>query len=131
MKFLKFPKFGTNDHREGAPHFTYLYSDMTLEFSKCLINIKIWQINFIAQRFQNLFCFFCSASEKFAENLSTDSLSQGCRMDCKKLRISQLTQFTFLGAGRNRNITQFDFLEDRSCEIAKNCEIGEKNYFRI
>ena len=46
--------------------------------------------------------------------------------DCEKTAISQLTQFIFLSAGRNRNITQFDFLEGRNCEIAKNCEIGEK-----
>ena len=51
--------------------------------------------------------------------------------DCEKIAISQLTQFNFLSAGRNRNIMQFDFLEGRNCEIAKNCEIGEKNYFRI
>jgi hypothetical protein len=67
---------------------------------------------------------------------------QGCKMNCEKLRIceiancdcekiaiSQLTQFTFLSVGRNRNITQFDFLEGRNCEIAKNCEIGQKNIF--
>ena len=54
---------------------------------------------------------------------------QGCKMDCEKLRfceiancdceeiaISQLTQFIFLSASRNRNITQFDFLEGRNCE---------------
>ena len=46
-----------------------------------------------------------------------------------KIAISQLTQFIFLSAGRNRNITQFDFLEGRNCEIAKNCEIGEKTIF--
>ena len=42
-------------------------------------------------------------------------------MDCEKLQIaiakkiaiSQLTQFIFLSAGRNRNITQFDFLVGR------------------
>ena len=57
-------------------------------------------------------------------------------MDCEKLRIceiaiSQLTQFIFLSADRNRNITQFDFLEDRKLRlaIAKNCEIGEKTIF--
>ena len=36
-----------------------------------------------------------------------------------------ITQFT----GRNRNLTQFDFLEGRNCEIAKNCETGEKTIF--
>ena len=46
--------------------------------------------------------------------------------DCEKIAISQLTQFTFLSVGRNRNITQFDFLEARYREIAKNREIGEK-----
>ena len=58
---------------------------------------------------------------------------QGCKMDCEKLRIceiancdcekiaiSQLTQFIFLSAGRNRNITQFDFLEGRNCESCEN-----------
>ena len=123
-RMLPQAKFEPNDHREGAPHFTYLYSDMTLKFSKCLINIQIWQINFIAQRFQNLFCFFCSASEKFAEDLSTDSLSQGCKMDCEKIAISQQTQFT----GRNRNLMQFNFLEGRNCEKLRN---RWKNYFRI
>ena len=45
-------------------------------------------------------------------------------MDCdncelrlrKKNTISQITQFSFLTIGRNRNITQFDFLEGRNCE---------------
>ena len=46
--------------------------------------------------------------------------------DCEKIAISQLTQFIFLSAGRNRNITQFDFLEGRNCEIAKNCENNKK-----
>ena len=125
-----------------SPHFTYLYSDMTLKFSKCLINIQIWQINFIAQRFQNLFCFFCSASEKFAEDLSTDSLSQGCKMDCEKLpncelrlRIANAKKSQFHNQHNSQvaiatfRLTQFDFLEGRNCEIAKNCEIGEKIIF--
>ena len=115
---------------------------MTLKFSKCLINIKIWQINFIAQRFQNLFCFFCSASEKFAEDLSTDSLSQGCKMDCEKLpncelrlRIANAKKSQFHNQHNSQvaigtfRLTQFDFLEGRNCEIAKNCEIGEKIIF--
>ena len=42
--------------------------------------------------------------------------------NCEKIAISQLTQFIFLSAGRNRNITQFDFLEGR------NGEIGEKTF---
>ena len=70
--------------------------------------------------------------------------AQGCEMDCEKLRIceiancdweknaiSQLTKLIFLSAGRNPNITQFDFLVGRNCEIAKICEIDEKNYFLI
>ena len=49
---------------------------------------------------------------------------QGCKMDCEncdnceiancdceKNTISQITQFSFLTIGRNRNITQFDFLQ--------------------
>jgi len=36
--------------------------------------------------------------------------------DCEKNTISQITQFSFLTIGRNRNITQFDFLEGRNCE---------------
>ena len=40
--------------------------------------------------------------------------------DCKKIAISQLTQFIFLSEGRNRNITQFDFLEGRNCEKLRN-----------
>ena len=36
----------------------------------------------------------------------------------------------FLSAGRNCNITQFYFLKGDNCKIAKNFEIGEKNYFR-
>ena len=50
-------------------------------------------------------------------------------MDCEKNAISQLTQFIFRRKGRNRNITQFDFLEGRNTEIAKNCEICEKKTF--
>ena len=49
--------------------------------------------------------------------------------DCEKLTILQLTQFIFLSAVRNRDITQFNFLEGHNCEIAKNCEIGEKTIF--
>ena len=45
--------------------------------------------------------------------------------DCEKA-ISQLTQFIFLSAGRNRKTTQFGFLKGRNCEISKNCEVGEK-----
>ena len=79
----------------------------------------------------------------FAKGLSMFfHLLQGCKMDCEncdnceiancdceKNTISQITQFSFLSAGRNRNTTQFDFLEGRNCEIAKNCEIGEKTIF--
>ena len=39
--------------------------------------------------------------------------------DCEKIAISQLKQSIFLNAGRNRNITQFDFLEGRNCELQK------------
>ena len=59
-------------------------------------------------------------------------------MDCEKLQIaiakttiSFFKQFIFLSAGRNRSMTQFDFLGRRNCEIAKKCEIGEKYCFRI
>ena len=61
---------------------------------------------------------------------------QGCKMDCEncdnceiancdceKNTISQITQFSFLSIGRNRNITQFDFLEGRNCESCENCYI--------
>ena len=40
--------------------------------------------------------------------------------DCEKNTISQITQFSFLTIGRNRNITQFDFLEGRNCESCEN-----------
>ena len=40
--------------------------------------------------------------------------------DCEKNTISQITQFSFLSIGRNRNITQFDFLEGRNCESCEN-----------
>ena len=54
---------------------------------------------------------------------------RNCELRLRKIAISQQTQFIFLSAGRNRNITQFDFLEGRNCEFAKNCEIGEKTIF--
>ena len=57
-------------------------------------------------------------------------IRQGCKMDCEnceiancdceKNTISQITQFSFLTIGRNRNITQFDFLEGRNCESCEN-----------
>jgi len=40
--------------------------------------------------------------------------------NCEKNPISQLTQFSFLGVGRNRNTTQFDFQEGRNCESCEN-----------
>ena len=40
--------------------------------------------------------------------------------DCEKNTISQITQFSFLTIGRNRNITQFDFLQGRNCESCEN-----------
>ena len=62
------------------------------------------------------------------EKLRIDEIAN---CDCEKNAISQLTQFTFLSAGRNRNITQFDFLEGRNCEIAKNCEIIKSIHSKI
>ena len=57
---------------------------------------------------------------------------QGCKMDCEncdnceiancdceKNTISQITQFSFLTIGRNRNITQFDFYKVAIAKVAK------------
>ena len=65
--------------------------------------------------------------------LDINGLKQGCKMDCEncdnceiancdceKNTISQITQFSFLTIGRNRNITQFDFLQGRNCESCEN-----------
>ena len=38
--------------------------------------------------------------------------------DCEKTTISQITQFSFLSVGRNRNTTQFDFLEGPKLRLA-------------
>ena len=40
--------------------------------------------------------------------------------DCEENTISQITQFSFVSVGRNRNTTQFDFQVGRNCE---SCEI--------
>ena len=45
--------------------------------------------------------------------------------DCEKNTISQITQFSFLSVGRNRNTTQFDFLDGRNCESCENYYIEE------
>ena len=50
--------------------------------------------------------------------------SQSCKMDCEQLRlrkitISEVTLFIFLSAGRHSNISRFDFLGGRNCEIVK------------
>ena len=37
-----------------------------------------------------------------------------------RIAIAKKTQFSFLSIGRNRNITQFDFPEDRNCESCEN-----------
>ena len=42
------------------------------------------------------------------------------KLRLRKNTISQITQFSFLTIGRNRNITQFDFLEGRNCESCEN-----------
>ena len=43
----------------------------------------------------------------------------------KKNTISQITQFSFVSVGRNRNTTQFDSQEGRNCECCENYYIED------
>ena len=51
--------------------------------------------------------------------------------DCEENTISQITQFSFVNVGHNRNTTQFDFQKGRNCESCENDYIEdffEKNW---
>ena len=51
---------------------------------------------------------------------------ENCELRLRKNTISQITQFSFVSVGRNRNTTQFDFQEGRNYENCENYYIEEK-----